>query len=143
MDYVLKHLADLGRIEAKVRFEEGLAQYQYDADVEVRVEAIKNGYKIVAHSNGVNGNEPAVAFLEFGAGAAFGFGHPAPYADGQAFGPGTYNPGSDAWKTGWYAIENGKATFTLGNPPSQGMYSAFQKIYMADIKSIFETALTI
>lgn len=59
-------------------------------------------------------------FIEFGAGAMYGYGHPDP----QGFGPGTYNPNSDNWKTGWYYNKQ----FTYGNTATAGMWKAKEDI---------------
>lgn len=121
-----KRLADIGVIVARV----GFATTLYDGDdhVEVTVEPIKNGYAIVAKGE-------AVAFIEFGAGATYGYGHPKPDVDGYHFGPGTWNPESPHWNDpkGWY-YEHGKRS--LGNAPAMAMYGAEEAILMADIREI-------
>lgn len=122
-----KRLAEIGLNVATVRF--ATAQYDGDGEVEVLpLQPIKNGYAIVAKGE-------AVAFIEFGAGATYGYGHPKPDVDGYHFGPGTWNPESPHWNDpkGWY-YAHGKRS--LGNAPAMAMYGAEEAILMADIREI-------
>ena len=68
-----------------------------------------------------------VLFLEFGAGATYGYGHPAATENG--YGPGTWSDpmmghgGKGRWNNpkGWYFAKGQKS---WGNPPARGMYDA-------------------
>ena len=82
--------------------------------VTVTAEPTGSGARVVA--SGEN-----VLFMEYGAGALRGYGHPRP----DGYGPGTFNPLSDNWKNpnGWY-YAHGKKSW--GNPPSAAMYYAEQ-----------------
>lgn len=89
------------------------AEYPSGAnDVVVTAEATGDGARVRA--SGEN-----VLFIEYGAGALRGYGHPEP----NGYGPGTFNPLSDNWKNpnGWYYAHGRK---TWGNPPSAAMYYA-------------------
>ena len=91
------------------------AEYPSGAnDVVVTAEATGDGARVRA--SGEN-----VLFIEYGAGALRGYGHPEP----NGYGPGTFNPSSDNWKNpnGWYYAHGRK---TWGNPPSAAMYYAEQ-----------------
>ena len=91
------------------------AEYPSGAnDVVVTAEATGDGARVRA--SGEN-----VLFIEYGAGALRGYGHPEP----NGYGPGTFNPLSDNWKNpnGWYYAHGRK---TWGNPPSAAMYYAEQ-----------------
>lgn len=70
-----------------------------------------------------------VYFIEYGAGALMGYGHPAP----GLYGPGTWNPTSDKWRSpnGWFYAHDRKS---YGNPPTAAMYYAEQAMRdMAEI----------
>ena len=71
----------------------------------IEVENEGDTWKIIA-----NGEE--AVFIEFGAGAMYGYGHPDP----QGFGPGTY-PGKGHWNDpkGWYTP---MGEHTYGNAPT-------------------------
>ena len=107
-------LAAVGAVQASLAY----ARTPYDGprSTTVRVEPSEGGAKLIA-----SGYE--VLFLEYGAGAKYGYGHPDP----NDYGPGTYNPLSDNWKNpnGWYY---GHGQKTWGNPPAMGMYYAEQTI---------------
>lgn len=93
----------------------GTAQYETGSSaVEVVAEPTESGARVRA--SGEN-----VYFIEYGAGALRGYGHPEP----NGYGPGTFNPLSDNWKNpnGWYYAHGRK---TWGNPPSAAMYYAEQ-----------------
>lgn len=111
-------LATIGLQAASIRF--GNAMYVGTNDVSVRVDSTGSVAVIYAEGN-------AVAFIEFGAGAKFGYGHPR--AGEFGFGPGTYSDGPDGkgyWdnEDGWWY--GGQRTY--GNPPAMAMYSAVQAI---------------
>lgn len=107
-------LATLGASVASIRF--STAIYTGTNDVTVRVE--DDGSMATIYAEG-----ESVAFIEFGAGAKYGYGHPQ--ADEFGVGPGTYPDGKGNWDNpkGWY-IPGGEHTY--GNPPAQAMYSAVQ-----------------
>ena len=66
-----------------------------------------------------------MAFIEFGSGAKYGYGHPQ--AGKLGVGPGTYPDGKGNWdnpKGWWY----GNSEHTFGNPPAMAMYGAVQAI---------------
>jgi hypothetical protein len=104
-------LAMLGATVASVKFSRAI--YNGVNDVSVRVD--DDGSKAVIYAEG-----EAVAFIEFGAGAKYGYGHP----DAGKFGagPGTY-PGKGHWDDprGWWF---GSGQHSYGNPPAMAMYGA-------------------
>ena len=117
-EFVTK-LAERGREVASIKFTG--ARYDGDNDVSVRVEPTADGAVIYAEGK-------AVAFIEFGSGAAEGYGHPQ--AGEHGLGPGTWSTneklgGKGHWDdpNGWY-YEHGKKSH--GNPPAMAMWSAFQ-----------------
>jgi hypothetical protein len=109
-------LATLGASVASIRF--STAIYNGTNDVTVRVE--DDGSMATIYAEG-----ESVAFIEFGAGAKHGYGHPQ--AGEFGVGPGTYPDGKGNWDNpkGWY-IPGGEHTY--GNPPATAMYSAVQTI---------------
>jgi hypothetical protein len=109
-------LATLGASVASIRF--STAIYNGTNDVTVRVE--DDGSMATIYAEG-----ESVAFIEFGAGAKHGYGHPQ--AGEFGVGPGTYPDGKGNWDNpkGWY-IPGGEHTY--GNPPAMAMYSAVQTI---------------
>lgn len=109
-----ERLASLGATRASLDFSR--ATYDGKNDVSVKVEAISNGYKVIASGG-------AVLFIEFGSGAKYGSGHPEP----MGYGPGTY-PGKGHWDdpNGWYLpsdVAEYKGQKSYGNPPAAGMYN--------------------
>ena len=79
----------------------------------------------------------AVAFIEFGSGAAMGYGHPM--AGEHGLGPGTWSTdeslgGKGHWDdpNGWYYKHGEKSH---GNPPAMAMYDAVQAM-TAEITTI-------
>ena len=111
-----QRLAMLGASVASIKF--STAIYNGTNDVTVRVE--DDGSTATIYAEG-----QSVAFIEFGAGAKHGYGHPQ--AGEFGVGPGTYPDGKGNWDNpkGWY-IPGGEHTY--GNPPAQAMYSAVQTI---------------
>lgn len=111
-----QRLAMLGASVASIKF--STAIYNGTNDVTVRVE--DDGSMATIYAEG-----ESVAFIEFGAGAKYGYGHPQ--AGEFGVGPGTYPDGKGNWdnpKGWWY----GNSEHTFGNPPAQAMYSAVQAI---------------
>lgn len=115
-DELRLRLAQEGMAVASVQF----AQAAYDGvnDVSVRVDNTGSVAVIYAEGN-------AVAFIEFGAGAKYGYGHPM--ATQLGVGPGTYPDGKGHWDdpNGWY-YEHGKKSY--GNPPAKAMLQARDEI---------------
>lgn len=111
-----QRLAMLGASVASIKF--STAIYNGTNDVTVRVE--DDGSMATIYAEG-----ESVAFIEFGAGAKHGYGHPQTGEFGV--GPGTYPDGKGNWDNpkGWY-IPGGEHTF--GNPPAMAMYGAVQTI---------------
>jgi len=109
-------LAMLGATVASIQFSRAI--YNGSNDVTVRVD--NTGSVAVIYAEG-----ETVAFIEFGAGATYGYGHPQ--AGQFGVGPGTYPDGKGHWdnpKGWWY----GSGQHSYGNPPAMAMYSAVQEI---------------
>lgn len=109
-------LAMMGATVASIRFARAI--YTGSNDVSVRVD--NTGSVAVIYAEG-----EAVAFIEFGAGATYGYGHPQAGEFGA--GPGTYPDGKGHWNNpkGWWF---GSGQHTYGNPPAMAMYAAVQEI---------------
>ena len=107
-----QRLAMLGASVASIKF--STAIYNGTNDVTVRVE--DDGSMATIYAEG-----ESVAFIEFGAGAKYGYGHPQ--AGEFGVGPGTYPDGKGNWDNpkGWY-IPGGEHTY--GNPPAAAMVAA-------------------
>ena len=107
-------LASIGVVVASIQFSR--AVYSGVKDVSVRVD--DTGSVAVIYAEG-----ESVAFIEFGAGITYGYGHPQ--AAELGFGPGTYPEGKGNWDNpkGWWF---GKSQHTYGNPPAMAMYNAVQ-----------------
>lgn len=109
-------LAMMGATVASIQFARAI--YNGSNDVTVRVD--DTGSVAVIYAEG-----EAVAFIEFGAGATYGYGHPQ--AGEFGVGPGTYPDGKGHWddpKGWWY----GSGQHSYGNPPAMAMYSAVRAI---------------
>ena len=125
-----QRLAMLGASVASIQFSRAI--YNGSNDVTVRVDS--TGSVAVIYAEGQD-----VAFIEFGAGATYGYGHPQ--AGEFGVGPGTYPDGKGHWDdpNGWY-YAHGKHTF--GNPPSMSMYRAVEVMVeqlTAIAKEVFST----
>ena len=125
---LITKLAERGMAVASIKF--ASAQYDGDNDVSVRVD--NTGSVAVIYAEG-----EAVAFIEFGSGAAKGYGHPL--ADQHGLGPGTWSMdeslgGKGHWDdpNGWYYKHGEKSH---GNPPAMAMYDAVQTM-TAEITTI-------
>lgn len=105
-------LAKIGMDVAKVT----LTGATYDGTNDVKVRTDDDGSSVTIYAEG-----KAVAFIEFGAGAKYGYGHPM--ADELGVGPGTYPDGKGHWDdpNGWYYAHGKKSH---GNPPAKGMLAA-------------------
>lgn len=91
-------------------------------DVTVNIEAKPRHTTLVAEGKDV-------LFVEFGAGARYGYGHPQ--AQEFGFGPGTYNPASGNWaneKGWWYTGDDGESHHSYGNAPAMVMYRAAKEM---------------
>lgn len=123
-------LAQRGATVASIQFARAI--YNGTKDVSVRVD--DNGSVAVIYAEG-----ESVAFIEFGAGAKYGYGHPL--ADEFGTGPGTYPDGKGHWDdpNGWW-YASGKHSH--GNPPAMAMYNAVQVMVeelTAIAKEVFAT----
>ena len=110
-----QRLASIGATVASIQFSRAI--YNGTTDVSVRVD--DTGSVAVIYAEG-----ESVAFIEFGSGSKYGYGHPQ--AKELGVGPGTY-PGKGHWddpKGWWYA--HGKHSY--GNPPAMAMYRAVETI---------------
>lgn len=116
-------LASLGATVASIQFSRAI--YHGTNDVSVRVD--DTGSVAVIYAEG-----ESVAFIEFGAGITYGYGHPL--AGELGAGPGTYPEGKGHWDNPngwWYA--HGQHTY--GNPPAMAMVAA-RDAMVADITTI-------
>ncbi len=109
-------LATLGASVASIQFSRAI--YNGVNDVTVRVD--DTGSVAVIYAEG-----SAVAFIEFGSGAKYGYGHPDAARLGT--GPGTYPDGKGHWDDprGWWY---GHGKHSYGNPPAMAMYQAREQI---------------
>lgn len=112
-------LAMLGATVASIKFSRAI--YNGSNDVSVRVD--DTGSVAVIYAEG-----ESVAFIEFGSGKKYGYGHPQ--AGEFGFGPGTWSDGPDGkghWDDdrGWWY---GSGQHSYGNPPAAAMYSAVKEI---------------
>lgn len=112
-------LAALGATVASIQFSRAI--YNGTNDVTVRVDDI--GTVAVIYANG-----ESVAFIEFGSGAKYGYGHPQ--AGEHGVGPGTYPDGKGHWNSphGWWIPKEKGGGHTYGNPPAMAMYNAVQRM---------------
>jgi hypothetical protein len=109
----------LGATVASIQFSRAI--YNGSKDVTVRVD--DTGSKAVIYAEG-----ESVAFIEFGSGIKYGYGHPM--AAELGMGPGTWSDGPEGkghWdnEKGWWY---GDSQHTYGNPPAMAMYKAVQEI---------------
>lgn len=115
-DELRSRLATIGATAASIRFSRAI--YNGTNDVSVRVD--DTGSVAVIYAEG-----ESVAFIEFGSGKKYGYGHPL--AGQLGVGPGTYPTDKNGGK-GWWANDNGwwyaKGKHTYGNPPAQAMIAA-------------------
>jgi hypothetical protein len=112
-------LAQLGATVASIQFSRAI--YNGTNDVTVRVD--DTGSVAVIYAEG-----ESVAFIEFGSGAKYGYGHPQ--AGEFGVGPGTWSDGPDGkghWddEKGWWF---GSGQHSYGNPPAMAMYKAVQEM---------------
>ena len=109
-------LAMIGATVASIQFSRAI--YNGTNDVTVRVD--DTGSVAVIYAEG-----ESVAFIEFGSGAKYGYGHPEAGKFGT--GPGTYPSEKGHWddENGWWF---GSSQHTYGNPPAMAMYNAVKAI---------------
>jgi hypothetical protein len=116
-DELASRLAEIGAELASIEFD--AAQYDGLKDCTVTVEHRGDGhYAVIADGE-------AVLFIEFGAGATYGYGHPE--ADTYGMGPGTYPGGKGHWddpRGWWYKDDAGISHHTYGTAPAMPMYNA-------------------
>ena len=110
-------LASRGATVASIQFARAI--YNGVNDVSVRVD--DTGSVAVIYAEG-----ESVAFIEFGSGKQYGYGHPQ--AGEHGLGPGTWSDGPDGkghWENpkGWWY---GHGQHSYGNPPAMAMYNAVQ-----------------
>ena len=124
-DKLLQKLATLGATKASLGYARAI--YNGTNDVEVSVEKSSNGYTVVASGK-------SVAFIEFGAGITYGYGHPQ--AGEFGVGPGTYPDGKGHWDDpqGWFIPKEAGGGHSYGNPPAMALYNAAREIEQAIIK---------
>lgn len=105
-------LATIGMVAASIRFSRAI--YSGVNDVTVRMD--DTGSVAVIYAEG-----ESVAFIEFGTGARYGYGHPMAGEFGT--GPGTWPEGKGHWDDpkGWWF---GNSQHTYGNPPAMAMAAA-------------------
>lgn len=110
-----RRLAEMGATNVSLMFARAIYDGQNDFNVTVE-DTNSGGYKIV-----VNGE--TVAFVEFGAGVTYGYGHPQ--AGQFGVGPGTYPSGKGHWNDpkGWWIPRDKGGGHTYGNPPNMPMYN--------------------
>ena len=113
---LVSRLAQIGLLVAKINF----ASAVYDGSNDVTVRVDQTGSVAVIYAEG-----EAVAFIEFGAGAKYGYGHPRAGEFGA--GPGTYPSEKHLWDNpkGWWF---GDGQHSYGNAPAMGMWKAVQEI---------------
>ena len=109
-------LAIRGATVASIQFARAI--YNGSNDISVRVD--NTGSVAVIYAEG-----QSVAFIEFGSGATYGYGHPQ--AGEFGVGPGTYPDGKGHWDNpnGWWY---GSGQHSYGNPPAMAMWTAVQEI---------------
>ena len=118
-EMLCERLAEKGAWYAEWNF--SAIEWTYSGDVSYEITAKRldeNHYVVEAAGEGV-------LFLEFGAGATLGYGHPL--ADQMGMGPGTYPNAKGHWndRNGWwYREEDGTKVHTYGNAPGMPMYNA-------------------
>lgn len=112
-------LAEIGAVRVSLGYARAI--YSGKKDISVVVEAIPNGYAIVA-------NGEALLFCEFGTGVTYGYGHPE--ATQYGMGPGTYPDSKGHWDNpkGWWLPKEKGGGHTYGNPPNAVMYRTAREL---------------
>ena len=113
---LVSRLANIGLFVAKINF----ASAVYDGSNDVTVRVDQTGSVAVIYAEG-----EAVAFIEFGSGAKYGYGHPT--AGELGMGPGTYPSDKGLWDNpkGWWF---GSGQHSYGNAPAMAMWKAVQSM---------------
>ena len=122
MNLLCERLAEKGLWYAEWNFSGVDWTYSGNADYAINVEKLGDAqYAVSATGAGV-------LFLEFGAGATLGYGHPQ--ADQFGMGPGTYPGQKHAFdpKGWWYVGDDGIKVHTYGNAPGMPMYNTAQDL---------------
>ena len=120
MDKLLEELADIGLMEATVRFEG--AMYDRETHTDLEVKHTSDGYVIVASGRDV-------AFIEFGAGVHYN--DESTYKGkkpDEISAIGTYGKGYGSRHVWGYPNENGGITLTHGNPAAMPMWYASEEM---------------
>lgn len=112
-------LAMMGATVASIQFSRAI--YNGTNDISVRVD--DTGSVAVIYAEG-----ESVAFIEFGSGIKYGYGHPL--AGEFGFGPGTWSDGDEGkghWDNehGWWY---GSGQHSYGNPPAMALVKARDEI---------------
>lgn len=109
-------LAQRGATVASIRFSRAI----YNGSSAITVRVVDTGSVAIIYADGKE-----VAFVEFGSGAKYGYGHPQ--AAELGVGPGTYPEGKGHWDdpNGWWY---GHGQHSYGNPPAMAMCDAVQAI---------------
>ena len=123
---LLEELANIGLKEAQVRFTN--AMYDGVNDSEVTLDAIENGYRIVAKGK-------AVAFIEFGTGVYYNptEPYPNPRPDGIV-GIGEYGKGYGKRQAWGFKNESDELVITHGNPAAMPMWYASEEMRNSILK---------
>ena len=122
----IEELANIGLREAQVRFTS--AMYDGVNDVEVNLETIENGYRIVAEGK-------AVAFIEFGAGVYYNPTEPYPNPRPEGIvGIGEYGKGYGKRQAWGYPDGAGGVKITHGNPAAMPMWHASEEMRNSILK---------
>ena len=131
-----KRLAEMGALNAEFYYSGAL----YAGNTDCRIEVTRTGeysYQVLAEGE-------SVLFIEFGAGAKHGYGHPE--AKQAGMGPGTwpdkhYRVGKDGklianWEnpSGWFTPDG---IHTYGNPPAAFMYRSVKDL-KESLKSVIQ-----
>ena len=117
MNDVCERLATIGAYRASAEFSR--SEYVGNNDVKVYADQFVDYWEVRASGE-------SVLFMEYGAGAKRGYGHPQP----NGYGPGTY-PGKGHWDDpkGWYLpkeVFGVRGIHCFGNRPTMAMYLAEQ-----------------
>lgn len=118
-------LAEKLAVRGAVVASTGFSRAFYDDGNDVNVTVSRESFGVTR----ISAEGTDVLFVEFGAGARYGYGHPQ--AGEFGYGPGTYNPESPNWSSEhgwWYTGDDGKSHHTYGNPPAMAMYQAAKEI---------------
>ena len=117
---LLNELANIGLLEASVRFTTAI--YDGINDSHVTLNAIENGYAIVAEGQ-------AVAFIEFGAGVYHNSGEPYPKPRPEGIvGIGEYGKGYGKRRAWGFRNGAGELVITHGTPAAMPLWYASEEM---------------